>query len=374
MNYFIIFASECLHAGRAEYTRKNTFTQISITRSTLPTVAVVILNWNGREFLRQFLPGVVEHSSGYAEVIIADNASTDSSVEFLQDNFPGIRIIQNLTNGGFAKGYNDALSQVDTDYYVLLNSDIEVTENWIKPIIDLMESDPLTGACQPKLRSYHHTEKFEYAGAAGGFIDKYGYPFCRGRIFQSIETDKGQYDTPAEIFWATGACMFVKSKVYHEMGGFDEDFFAHMEEIDFCWRLKNHGYNVKYCPDSVVYHVGGGTLPKQSSQKTYLNFRNNLSLLYKNIPSDQLFHVFLVRFPLDAVAAFKFLLEAGFADFYAVLRAHGYFYKYFFKLRAKRKKLKHNHVSLIYNANLVWEYHIRGKHRFSKLDPQKFSK
>lgn len=304
---------------------------------------------------------------------MADNASTDSSVEFLQDNFPGIRIIQNRINGGFAKGYNDALSQVEADYFVLLNSDIEVTENWIKPVIDLMERDEKIAACQPKLRSFHHTEKFEYAGAAGGFIDKYGYPFCRGRIFQTIEADSGQYDLSVEVFWATGACMFVKSKVYRELSGFDDDFFAHMEEIDFCWRLKNHGYKVMYCPDSVVYHVGGGTLPKQSSHKTYLNFRNNLALLYKNLPADQLMPVFAVRFPLDGVAAITFLLGAGFADFYAVLRAHGYFYRNFLKLRKKRKMLHHNKVSMIYNANLVVEYHFRKKKAFTDLDQARFS-
>jgi len=304
---------------------------------------------------------------------VADNASTDSSVEFLQDNFPGIRIIQNRINGGFAKGYNDALSQVEADYFVLLNSDIEVTENWIKPVIDLMERDEKIAACQPKLRSFHHTEKFEYAGAAGGFIDKYGYPFCRGRIFQTIEADSGQYDLSVEVFWATGACMFVKSKVYRELSGFDDDFFAHMEEIDFCWRLKNHGYKVMYCPDSVVYHVGGGTLPKQSSHKTYLNFRNNLALLYKNLPADQLMPVFAVRFPLDGVAAITFLLGAGFADFYAVLRAHGYFYRNFLKLRKKRKMLHHNKVSMIYNANLVVEYHFRKKKAFTDLDQARFS-
>ena len=226
-------------------------------------IAVVILNWNGREFLRKFLPSVILHSSSVAEVIVADNASTDSSVEFLQQNFPQVRIITNLTNGGFAKGYNDALAEVAADYYILLNSDIEVTPHWIEPVIKLMESDPLIAACQHKLRSYHQPEKFEYAGAAGGFIDKYGYPFCRGRIFQDIETDNGQYDDVKEIFWATGACMFVKADLYRQFGGLDADFFAHMEEIDFCWRLKNGGYKIMYCPESIVYHVGGGTLPKK---------------------------------------------------------------------------------------------------------------
>ena len=231
-------------------------------------VAVVILNWNGREFLRKFLPSVIGFSQGDAEIIVADNASTDSSLEFLANEFPGIRVIQNLTNGGFAKGYNDALKQVDAEYYVLLNSDIEVTSGWIKPVIQLMDTHPEVAACQPRIRSYHSPDKFEYAGAAGGFIDHYGYPFCRGRMFQHLEADQGQYDNSCEIFWATGACMFVRAELYHQMGGLDEDFFAHMEEIDFCWRLKNAGHAIMYCPESVVYHVGGGTLPKKSSFKT----------------------------------------------------------------------------------------------------------
>lgn len=335
--------------------------------------AVVILNWNGREFLRKFLPSVIENSHPYAEVIVADNASTDSSIEFLQDNFPEVRIITNRTNGGFAKGYNDALAEVEADYYILLNSDIEVTPNWIEPVISMMEKDRNIAACQPKLRSWHEKEKFEYAGAAGGFIDEYGYPFCRGRIFQHIETDNGQYDDVKEIFWATGACLFVRAELYHKFGGFDEDFFAHMEEIDFCWRLKNGGYKIMYCPESTVYHVGGGTLPKKSSQKTYLNFRNNISLLYKNLPSELLFKVFALRFPLDGVAAFKFLLDGGFGDFYAVLRAHLYFYRNFNKLRSKRRHLTHNNVHGIYKKNLVREYYLNKKTMFSQLHPDDFA-
>lgn len=336
-------------------------------------IAIVILNWNGREFLEKFLPSVIANSRDIAEVIVADNASTDSSIEFLQDNFPGVRIISNLTNGGFARGYNEALASVEADYYILLNSDIEVTPNWIQPVISLMESDSNIAACQPKLRSYYEKEKFEYAGAAGGFIDEYGYPFCRGRIFQHIETDHGQYDNPMEIFWATGACMFVRADLYRQFGGFDEDFFAHMEEIDFCWRLKNGGYKIMFCPDSVVYHVGGGTLPKKSSQKTYLNFRNNLSLLYKNLPAELLWPVFAVRFPLDGIAALKFLFEAGFKDFYAVLRAHLYFYSHFNSLRAKRMKFKQSMVHGIYKGNLVKEHYLRKKTLFTQLDPGKFS-
>ena len=336
-------------------------------------VAVVILNWNGREFLRKFLPSVLSHSQDVAEVIIADNASTDSSIEFLQDNYPQLRIITNRTNGGFARGYNEALAEVEADYFILLNSDIEVTENWIDPVIKLMESDNSIAACQPKLRSFHNRSKFEYAGAAGGFIDEYGYPFCRGRIFQHIETDNGQYNDAIEIFWATGACMFVRADLYKKFGGFDEDFFAHMEEIDFCWRLKNAGYKIMYSPDSIVYHVGGGTLPKNSSQKTYLNFRNNLSLLYKNLPSHLVFPVFAVRFPLDAVAAFKFLIDGGFGDFYAVLRAHIYFYSHFSNLRLKRKQFRQSMVHGIYMGNLVKEYYINKKILFSQLNPKDFA-
>jgi GT2 family glycosyltransferase len=340
----------------------------------LPHVAIVILNWNGREFLRKFLPSVISYSKDIAEIIVADNASTDSSIEFLQDNFPEVRIIQNLTNGGFAKGYNDALSQVDADYYVLLNSDIEVTENWIEPVIELMEKDPLVGACQPKLRSYHYPESFEYAGAAGGFIDMYGYPFCRGRGFMHLEEDHGQYDDNREIFWATGACLFVKAKLYHQFGGLDNDFFAHMEEIDFCWRLKNSGYKVMYCAKSVVFHVGGGTLPKKSSHKTYLNFRNNLSLLYKNLPANLMFPVFMMRFPLDGLAAFKFLFDGGFGDFYAVLRAHYYFYRNISSLRRKRRAVHQHQVSCIYYGHLLVDYYLKKKQVFAELDPGKFTK
>lgn len=337
-------------------------------------VAVVILNWNGREFLRKFLPSVLAHSQEVAEVIVADNASTDSSIEFLQENFPGVRIIGNIINGGFAKGYNDALAEVEADYFVLLNSDIEVTACWIEPVIEMMEKDPSIAACQPKLRSYSQPEKFEYAGAAGGFIDKYGYPFCRGRIFQEIETDHGQYDDEHEIFWSTGACMFVRADLYKQFGGLDEDFFAHMEEIDFCWRLKNGGYKIMYCPASVVYHVGGGTLPKASWQKTYLNFRNNLALLYKNLPHHLMLPVFAVRFPLDGVAAFKFLMDGSFRDFYAVLRAHLHFYRHLPRLRKKRKLTVKTLVHGVYDGSLLKEFYLRKKTLFSQLDADKFAK
>lgn len=336
--------------------------------------AVVILNWNGRKFLEKFLPSVITFSKEDAEIIIADNASSDDSLEFMQKEYPEIRVIKNAENGGFSKGYNDALSQIDADFYVLLNSDIEVTPHWIKPIITLMESDKSIAVCQPKLLSYAEPQKFEYAGAAGGFIDKYGYPFCRGRIFQNLETDNGQYDNVCEIFWASGAAMFVRADLYHKYGGLDNDFFAHMEEIDFCWRLKNEGYKVMYCPDSKVFHVGGGTLPKNNSKKTYLNFRNNFYLLYKNLPSDKLFKVFIIRLLLDFVAGIKFLTEGGYKDLFAVVKAHFSFYFSLKKNYKKRKSISHTKVSEMYNGNIVWEHYIRKKKLFSELSPDLFKK
>ena len=336
-------------------------------------VAVVILNWNGRKFLEKFLPNVILHSQDDAEVIIADNASTDDSVSFIKKEFPDIRIIVNDQNYGFAEGYNQALAQVKADYYVLLNSDIEVTGNWIKPVIQLMEDDPAIAACQPKIKSYDQRQQFEYAGAAGGFIDKYGYPFCRGRLFQHLEEDHGQYDDPTEVFWATGACMFVRARLYHKFGGLDGDFFAHMEEIDFCWRLKNNNYRIMYCPDSVVYHVGGGTLPKISSRKTYLNFRNNMTLLFKNVEQKRLFKVYIARLFLDGVASLKFLLEGHMSDFTAVLRAHCSFYRNLPKIRDKRKNLVQKKPSQVYSGNIAFEHYIKRRKLFTELPPEKFS-
>jgi len=336
-------------------------------------VAIVILNWNGKSFLEQFLPSVIQNSPDYARVIVADNDSDDDSVVFLESAYPDIQIIKNKTNGGFAKGYNDALSQVDADYYVLLNSDIEVTPGWVEPIINMMHADESIAACQPKLLTYHKKTHFEYAGGAGGFLDKYGYPFCRGRIFEHNEEDTGQYDDTCEVFWATGACMFVKAELYHRFGGLDNDFFAHMEEIDFCWRLKNEGYKIMYCPDSVVYHVGGGTLPKKSSRKTYLNFRNNFILLYKNMPGKKIFPVFAARLFLDLIAALKFLAEGGFPDFMAVIKAHLHFYRSFRRHHKKRKDIKRGDVSCIYNGNIVARHYLGKINKFSQLDPKRFS-
>ena len=337
-------------------------------------VAVVILNYNGKKFLEEFLPNVIANCDPtWTEIVVADNNSSDGSVAFMQERFPDIRLIENGSNGGFATGYNMALRQIEAQYYVLLNSDIEVAPHWIEPVIELMDADPQIAACQPKILSYYHKEQFEYAGASGGYIDKYGYPFCRGRVFQNLETDEHQYDEPKEVFWATGACMFVRADLYHQIGGLDDSFFAHMEEIDLCWRLKNAGYKVYCCPQSWVYHIGGGTLPKNSPRKTYLNFRNNLSLLVKNLPKRRVRRTILFRVFLDWVAAFKFLFEGCPKDFRMVFKAHWDFYKRLKDLRKKRSYSEHKLVSCIYQKNIVFESIIRGKKKYSDLKESDFT-
>ncbi len=336
--------------------------------------AIVILNWNGKKYLEKFLPRVVETSRGIADVIVADNDSDDGSVGFLKKNFPDVRIIQNPENGGFARGYNQALRHIEAEYYILLNSDIEVTDGWIEPVIELLDSDEQIAVCQPKILSYHEKGKFEYAGAAGGFIDQYGYPFCRGRIFQSIEKDQGQYDNNSEIFWATGACMFIRSAYFHEIDGFDNDFFLHMEEIDICWRLKHKGFKIMYCGQSKVYHIGGGSLNKSSARKTYYNMRNNSTMMYKNLPRKQLYPVFFFRFILDFAAAFKFLIDGGLSHFIAVSRAHIGFYFSYKKNRYKRKNIKHQYVSQVYQGNIAYDHFLHKVKKFSQLDPGKFRK
>ncbi|MEO6902926.1 MAG: glycosyltransferase family 2 protein [Bacteroidia bacterium] len=335
-------------------------------------VAVVILNWNGIKFLEQFLPSVITYNTNYSKVILADNASTDNSVAFTEKNYPSVEIIKNSSNGGFSKGYNDALKQVDAEYYILLNSDVEVTRGWIDKVILLMDSDTTIAACQPKIKAYADKKMFEYAGAAGGFIDKFGYPFCRGRILAHIEEDNGQYDDVREIFWATGACLFVRAKCYHEVNGFDEDLFAHMEEIDLCWRLKNRGYKIMYCPDATVYHVGGGTLNKNSSKKTYLNFRNNLILICKNHPSRYIFFKLITRMILDAIAAIKFLITGQFIHSLAVLRAHASFYWMLPATLKKRKiikkQIKEYTTTAVYLHSIVADFYLRGKKTFKEID------
>lgn len=333
-------------------------------------VAIVILNWNGRGMLERFMPSVLANSAA-AEVIVADNGSSDDSVAFLRESYPQVRLILLDKNYGFAEGYNRALAQVEADYYVLLNSDVECTPNWIQPVVEMMERDKDVAVAQPKLLMYDQKDTFEYAGGAGGFIDHYGYPFCRGRLFSTLEQDHGQYDDPCDIFWATGAAMFVRASVWCQLGGLDGDFFAHMEEIDFCWRVHNAGHRVVYCPQSVLYHVGGGTLPKSNPFKTQLNFRNNLSMLYKNLPSNRRWWVLSTRIWLDRVAAFKFLLEGHKGEYQAVRKAHEEYRSWKPALRAKREAIKPKQVSCVYRGPLLVDYYLLGRKHFSDL-PSRF--
>ncbi|MDX1446767.1 glycosyltransferase family 2 protein [Lishizhenia sp.] len=339
-------------------------------------VAVVILNWNGKAYLEQFLPSVVKYSEGH-QIIVADNASTDDSISFLKANYPSIDIIVNTSNGGFAKGYNDALKQVKADYYVLLNSDVEVTANWVDIMLEELESNSGCVGVQPKVLAYHNKSVFEHAGAAGGFIDKNYYPFCRGRIFGDVEEDKGQYDGVREVFWTTGACMLVNAKAYHEVGGLDEDFFAHMEEIDMCWRLKNRGYSFFAAPKAVVYHVGGGTLNYESPNKTYLNFRNSLYMIHKNYKGILPLFIFK-RLILDGIAALKFAVKFKFKHLWAIGRAHANYYQQLPKLNAKRKALKKATSNLeankagFYTGSLLFARFFKGITAFSKLNQRLF--
>jgi GT2 family glycosyltransferase len=330
----------------------------------LKKIAVVILNWNGEKLLEQFLPSVMLYSNE-ATIYVADNASNDSSVQFIKENYPGITIIQNKANYGFAKGYNIALEQVEEDIYCLLNSDVEVTENWLAPILSLFENESTTGIIQPKLLDYKNKAKFEYAGAAGGFIDKYGYPFCRGRIFETIEEDKGQYDDEKEIFWASGACFFIRKEIYRKLLGFDEAFFAHQEEIDLCWRAFNQGYKVKYTSKSVVYHVGGATLHESNPKKTYLNFRNSLLMLLKNLPSNKLLPIVLTRLLLDGIAGVHFLTQGKFRHFLAIPKAH---FSFYCVVNQTLKKRNHKQsVHYFYTNCIVYSYFFKHGTIFDKI-------
>ena len=342
-----------------------------------PEVAVVILNYNGEKYLADFLPSVLASNYPNLRVVVADNSSTDNSLEFLANNFKEqVEILNLQKNYGFAGGYNQALRQVHAPYYVLLNSDVEVAKDWMLPIIELMEQDPKIGAAQPKVLAHHNKNQFEYAGAAGGWIDNWGYPFCRGRILENCEMDEGQYDERQEVFWATGAAMFIKGELYHDLGGLDAGYFAHMEEIDLCWRLKRAGYKVIACPESVVYHVGGGTLNYQSPRKTYLNFRNSLTTIIKNEKAAKLFWLIPLRFVLDGVAGLKFLFEGQFAHIWQILRAHGYLYANLGKTLKQRKifnKLVQKASIGSVNTkgrlgkNILFGYYLFGRNTFDKL-------
>jgi len=336
-------------------------------------IAIVILNWNGVKLFPDYLPSVIKNSKGEnIEIIVADNGSTDNSIEYLKANFPEVALLALKENYGFAKGYNVALNQIDADYFVLLNSDVKVNPNWIQPCIHHFEQDEKIVAVQPKVLSFNKPELFEYAGAAGGFIDKFGYPFCRGRILDHVEKDENQYNQSSEIFWATGACMFVRAEAFKNAGGLDADFWAHMEEIDLCWRWKNQGYKIVYEPSSVVYHLGGGSLEYGNPKKVYLNFRNNLYMLYKNLPKKNFLPLFLSRMILDGVAAAKFLVGTEFKAFGAVAKAHRDFYKNLSTLRKKRKDLLKsasvNNHKQIYSKSIMWKFFVQKKYKFAELN------
>ena len=341
----------------------------TLALSKLPLVAVVILNWNGQHFLQKYLPSVLSSTYKNVQIIVADNASTDNSITYLKEHFPTIKIIINPTNEGFAKGYNTALKQVSADYFVLLNSDVEVCPAWIEPIITLMESDKTIAACQPKILDEKNKTLFEYAGACGGWIDIFGYPFTRGRVLEKIEADNGQYDNAIPCFWASGAAMFVKAHVYNLVGGLDEYFFAHQEEIDLCWRMQRAGYKIYVQPASVVYHVGGGTLPKGNSKKTYLNFRNNLIMLFKNTSFAALLFKLPMRFGLDALAAYKGLFSGDGGYFLAIAKAHLHFAKWIFFYQSKSFQIKTLNKKLFgfYKGSILWKYYFKNKKTFSDI-------
>jgi hypothetical protein len=335
-------------------------------------IAIVILNWNGAEMLRRYLPSVLLYSRDEATVYVADNASTDDSLSLLRQEFPECRIITFDRNWGFAEGYNQALRQIDAEYFLLLNSDIEVTHHWLTPMREFLDSHPNAAACQPKLLSVFDHDCFEYAGACGGFLDRYGYPFCRGRIFNTIEHDDGQYNYPIKVLWATGAALMIRSADYWAAGGLDARFFAHNEEIDLCWRLRISGRDIYCLPDSHVFHVGGGTLPKSNPMKTFLNFRNNLTMLYKCLPDNELHHVMRVRWWLDYVAAFEMLLlQRNWGDFRAVFRARRAFRRWKKSFAADRQRIQSSRTASAipeqFSFSLLWQYYFLGRKKFSDL-------
>ena len=332
--------------------------------------AVVILNYNGAGMLRRFLPSVIEYSPE-ASIYVADNGSSDESCDVVRNEFPAVKLMGLVHNYGFAEGYNRALAQVDEEYAVLLNSDVEVTRGWLSPMTQFLDSNPEVAACQPKLLSFKQKDFFEYAGAAGGFIDKWGYTFCRGRIFNTVERDSGQYDDTTDVFWATGAALMIRNEVYKNNGGLDGRFFAHMEEIDLCWRLRSRGYRIACVPQSHVYHVGGATLKKENPQKTYLNFRNNLLMIYKNAPDCQLKKIMLFRKVFDNVAALKFLASGDYAAFKAVRKARRDFKAMrsgYDKARAENMKLTvTTRIPEVLKSSILYKYYLGFKHTYSLL-------
>jgi hypothetical protein len=335
-------------------------------------VAIVILNWNGQKMLEQYLPSVIQNSKAEATVYVADNASTDQSMAMLRAQFPEVKLIQLEKNWGFAEGYNKALKQIEAEYFLLLNSDIEVTPHWLTPMIAYMDGHADVAACQPKLLSIFERQRYEYAGACGGYLDKYGYPFCRGRIFEMVEADGGQYDTVADILWATGAALMIRAKDYWTVNGLDARFFAHNEEIDLCWRLRIRGRRIVCIPESKVYHVGGGTLPKGNPMKTYLNFRNNLTMLYKCLPEAELRGVMRWRWFLDYLAAWEMLiLKRNLGDFKAIYRARKAFKQWRKDFESDRREIQASRqlkkIPERKDFSLLWQYYVKGRKVFSSL-------
>jgi GT2 family glycosyltransferase len=334
-------------------------------------VAIVILNWNGAEMLRKYLPSVIDYSRDDATIYVADNASTDDSLKVLQEEFNECKLILLDKNWGFADGYNKSLEQIDAEYYFLLNSDVRVTHHWLTPLIEFMDNHSEVAACQPKILSEWDNDYFEYAGACGGFIDKYGYPFCRGRIFDVVEEDNAQYDYNQSIFWATGAAMMIRSVDYKNVGGLDGRFFAHNEEIDLCWRLRSAGRKIYCIPESIVYHVGGGTLPKSNSRKTFLNFRNNLLMLYKNVDEKELRHVMFIRYILDYVAAYWALIHGNLGDFKAIYRARREFLHLMPSFQSSRLEIQRNvklsDIPERCRFSILYQYYVKGCKLFSSL-------
>lgn len=337
------------------------------------SVAVVILNWNGQSLLKKFLPTVIESVKNMPEasIYVADNGSNDGSVAFVRKEYPEVNLITFQKNHGFAGGYNRALAQIETEYYVLLNSDVEVTKNWLKILYAYMQNNKDVAACQPKILSYNNKKYFEYAGACGGYIDKFGYPFCRGRILNTVEEDKGQYDTIVDVFWASGACLMIRSEIYHKVGGLDNAFFAHMEEIDMCWRIKSRGYRITCNPESVVYHVGGETLKRDNPRKTFLNFRNNLLMLYKNLPHKHLKKIFETRYYLDNIATLQYMLKGELDNMRAIIMARTEFRKNKASFAEKRKENILKSVSSTFSEisqnSIIYEYYIKRHRKFSEL-------
>lgn len=334
-----------------------------------PRVAIVILNWNGQKLLEQFLPSVLKTNYSNFAIIVADNGSTDDSVKFLEEHYPTIQIIRLSKNLGYAGGYNQALTQVTADYYVLLNSDVEVAPDWIEPMVTLLESDKSIGACQPKLLSWKEKDRFEYAGAAGGWIDSLGYPFAKGRVLDHCEKDTNQYDKSEPIFWASGASLFIRASTFHSLNGFDPFFFAHQEEIDLCWRAQLSGYKIYSCPASIVWHVGGSTLPAGNSQKTFLNYRNNHLMLLKNLPLPQLFWVIPVRFALDAVAAWKSLFSGDPGYWWAVAKAHFAIMAWIVNSKSNNlfPEKRRSPLQGVFKGSILWKYYIKGQKTFTEI-------